>query len=146
MWHLTWQRWQNDKKTKILNIHIALSNEAWRVLIESFHLQNETLVNDVKNMNQKKLTGGLIRFVGNSHVYQAPKSNCFIAGRAIASHKTLFNVQIYFLWNFLETEMSGAVNPNTPHSPPVCIMFNEIAQYLKFFIFFPSVTIMTSAS
>ena len=33
--------------------------------------------------------------------------------------------------------MSGAVNSNTPHSPPVCIMFNEIAQYLKFFMFSP---------
>ena len=42
--------------------------------------------------------------------------------------------------------MSGAVNPNTPHSPPVCSMFNEIAQFLKLFMFFPSVTIMTVAS
>ena len=31
--------------------------------------------------------------------------------------------------------MSGAVNPNTPHSPPVCTMFNEIVQCLKFFMF-----------
>ena len=42
--------------------------------------------------------------------------------------------------------MSGAVNPNTPHSPPVGTMFHEIAQYSKFFMFFPGVTIMTSAS
>ena len=40
---------------------------------------------------------------------------------------------------------SGAVNRNTPHSPPVCSMFNEIAQYLKFFRFFHGVTRMTSA-
>ena len=42
--------------------------------------------------------------------------------------------------------MTGAVNPNNLHSPPVCTMFNKIAQYLKFFMLFPSVTIMTSAS
>ena len=36
---------------------------------------------------------------------------------------------------------SGAVNPKTSHSPPVCSMFNEIAQY--FFMFFPPVTIMS---
>ena len=44
---------------------------------------------------------------------------------------------------------SGAVNPNTPHSPPTCSTFNEIAQYLRFFMFFPnaiSVTIKTTAS
>ena len=39
---------------------------------------------------------------------------------------------------------SGAVNPKTSHSPPVCSMFNEIAQYLTFFMFFPGVTIMMS--
>ena len=42
-----------------------------------------------------------------------------------------------------------AVNPNTPHSPPVCKMFNKIAQYLKQFAFFPNairVTTMTSTS
>ena len=55
--------------------------------------------------------GGLIRFVGNSHVYQAPKSNCFISVRAIGAHKALLNVQIYLLWNFLEIKMIGAVNP-----------------------------------
>ena len=38
----------------------------------------------------------------------------------------------------------GAVNPNTPYSPPVCSMFHKIVQYLKFLIFFPGVTIMTS--
>ena len=48
--------------------------------------------------------GGLIKFVGNSCVYQAPESNCFIAGCATGVHKTLF-------------------------SPPVCSMFNETAQY-----------------
>ena len=37
--------------------------------------------------------------------------------------------------------MSGAVNPNTPHSPPVCIMFNDIGQYLKIF----GVIMMTSS-
>ena len=40
--------------------------------------------------------------------------------------------------------MSGAVNLNILHSSPVCTMFNEIAQYLKFFMFFLGVTIMTS--
>ena len=89
---------------------------------------------------------GLIRFVGNSHVYQAPKSNCFIAARVTGANKELFSVYIYLLWNFLEIKMSGTVNPNTLHSPPACSMFNEIAQCLKFFMFFSGVTIMTSAS
>ena len=42
-----------------------------------------------------------------------------------------------------------AVNPNILHSPSACSMCNEIAQYLKFFVFFLdtiSFTIMTSAS
>ena len=43
-------------------------------------------------------------------------------------------------------KMSGAVNPNTPHSLLVCSMLNEIAKYLKLFMSLPSVTIMTSAS
>ena len=35
----------------------------------------------------------LVRFVGNPHVYQAPKSSCFIAARAIGAHRTLLTVQ-----------------------------------------------------
>ena len=57
--------------------------------MECVHLQKET-VNGVQDMSQ--LTEGLIRFVGNSHVYQTPKSNCFIAARANGAHKALFNV------------------------------------------------------
>ena len=41
---------------------------------------------------------------------------------------------------------SGAVNRNTPYSPRVCSMFNQIAQNVKFFMFFLSVKIMMSAS
>ena len=41
---------------------------------------------------KKKLIGGLKRFVGNFHVYQTSKNNCFIAARAIGAHKALFNV------------------------------------------------------
>ena len=95
------------------------------MLIECFHLQNETFVNGVQNTIQK-ITGGLIRFVGNSHVYQAHKSNCFITARAIGAHKRLFNEQTCLFWNFLEIKISGAVNPNTPHSSPVCSMINVI--------------------
>ena len=40
--------------------------------------------------------------------------------------------------------MSSAVTSNTLHSSPVCTMFNDIAQYLKLFMFFPGITIMTS--
>ena len=40
----------------------------------------------------KKINWGLIKLVGNSHVYQAPKSNGFIAARAIGAYKVLFNV------------------------------------------------------
>ena len=46
--------------------------------------------------------GVLIRFVGNSHAYQAPESNCFIAARAISASKVLLNVKIYLLPNFLK--------------------------------------------
>ena len=47
--------------------------------------------------------------------------------------------------------MSGAANPNTPHSPNVRSMFNQIAQFLKLFMFFRchdndvSVMMMTSS-
>ena len=47
---------------------------------------------------------------------------------------------------FLEIKISGAVNPSTSHSQPVGSMFNEIVQFLKLFMFFPGVLIMTSAS
>ena len=36
--------------------------------------------------------GVLKGFQGNSRVYQARKSNCFITARAIGAHKALFNV------------------------------------------------------
>ena len=72
--------------------------------------------------------GGLVRFVGNSYVYQAPKGNCFVATRAIGAHKALFSVEICLLWDFLEIKMTGAVYPKTPHSPLVCSMFNERTQ------------------
>ena len=41
---------------------------------------------------KKQLIGGLIKFAGNFHVYQAPKSIYFIGARAIGAHKSLFNV------------------------------------------------------
>ena len=62
------------------------------MLIECFHLKSEILVNAFQDLSQKNITGGLMTFVGNSHVYQAPKSTCFIATRAIRAHKSLFNV------------------------------------------------------
>ena len=51
-----------------------------------------------------------------------------------------------FKYTLLTKNDSGAVNRNTSDSPPVCSMFNEIAQYLEFFMFFPGVTIATSVS
>ena len=107
-------------------------------------MQIKTLVNGVQNMNHKIIK--FTRFVGNSHVYQTPKSNCFIAAGGIGTRKALFSVQIYLLWKLLEIKIIGPVNPNTPYSPPVCRMFNEIVKYLKSFIFIAGVTIMTSAS
>ena len=63
------------------------------VLIECFHLEKETLVNGVQDMSQKIINWGvLIRFVGNPHVYQTPKSNYFIATPAIGALETLFIV------------------------------------------------------
>ena len=92
----------------------------------------------------------LLRFVGNPHVYQAPESGCFIAARAIGAHEALFHFIYIFTSEFFSDYFmqndSGAVNRNTPHSPPVCSMFLEMAQCLKFFMFFPGVTIMTSVS
>ena len=44
----------------------------------------------------------------------------------------------YIVRNFLEIKMNGAVNPNTPYSPPVCSIVNEIAKYLKFSCFSPA--------
>ena len=46
---------------------------------------------------KKTLIGDLKRFVGNFHVYQTSKNNCFIAAHAIGTHKALFNLSIYLL-------------------------------------------------
>ena len=56
---------------------------------------------------KNKHKGGFITFLGDFHVYQAPKSNCFVASCAIGAHNALFNV-----------------NSNTSHIPHVCSMFN----------------------
>ena len=63
------------------------------VLIECFDMQNESLVNRVQDMTQRIINRGvLIRFLGNSHIYQTPETNCFIAARATGAHEVLFNV------------------------------------------------------
>ena len=63
------------------------------VSIESFHLQNEATASGVQDMTQKIINRAvLIRVVGNHHVYQAPKSSCFIATRAIGAHGALFSL------------------------------------------------------
>ena len=50
-------------------------------------------MNGVSDMNQELIDPWvLIDFAGNPHVYQAPKSNCFIAALAISAHEALFNV------------------------------------------------------
>ena len=75
------------KKMTIMNIHFA------SLLIECFHLENETLVNGVQNMRQNVINRGvLIRFVGNPQAYQAPEINCFVAARANWAHEVLFIV------------------------------------------------------
>ena len=38
----------------------------------------------------------LVRFVGNLHVYQVPKSSFFVAARAIGAREALFKKYIYF--------------------------------------------------
>ena len=70
-------------------------------LMESLHLQSETIANEVQDMSQKVINwwvlirfrgrGYFPKYVGNPHIYQAPKSNCFIAARAIGAHEALFN-------------------------------------------------------
>ena len=81
------------QKFSIFLLHCLLKRDGVdRMFPFGFHLENKTLVNGVRDMSRKKLTGGVIRFVGNSYVYQAPKSNCFIAARAIGAHRGLFNV------------------------------------------------------
>ena len=54
------------------------------VLIECFHLQNETLVNGFQDISEKT------RFAGNHHVYQAPESSSFSAACAFEAHEALF--------------------------------------------------------
>ena len=115
------------------------------VLRECFHLQNQTIVNGVQDISQK-----IINELSYKVCRQLPCLSC-TQKQLLYCCSCNWGAQstaqcIYLLRNFLAIKMSGAVNPNTPHSPPVCAMFNEIAQYLKFFMFFPGVTIMTSAS
>ena len=132
------------------------------LLIGCFHKKNETLVNRVQDMSRKVITSGvLIRFgnreyspkyVGNSHIYQPPESNCFIADRAIGQtkHCSMYeHIYLRIFWRLLTYSYSGAVYPNIPHSPPLCSMVNKVAQYFKFLTFFLDaigVTIMMSTS
>ena len=100
--------------------------------------------------NQLKVV--LIRFAGNHHVYQAPESRCFSSccscnwsTRSTVQFLNIFTSEFFRdYWCKSGAVDSGAVNRNTPHRPPVCSMFNEVTQRLKFLMFFPSVTIMTS--
>ena len=67
------------------------------ILIECFHLQNERLVSGVQDMRHKIINRGvLVRFVGNVHVCQVPKSSFFIAACTIGAYQALFNKYIYF--------------------------------------------------
>ena len=135
------------QKFSIFLLHCLLKRDGVdRMFPFGFHLENKTLVNGVRDMSRKKLTGGVIRFVGNSHVYQAPKSNCFIAARAIGAHRGLFNVQTNLFWTFLEIKMIGTANPQYSRQSTFMYMFKVIAQYLIFFMLFPGVMIMTSWS
>ena len=49
-----------------------------------------------------KLGMVLIRFVGNPHLYEAPKSSCFITTHAIGAYEAPFLFKIYLFLNFLE--------------------------------------------
>ena len=51
-------------------------------------------MNGVQDMSQNIINQVvLIKFVGNTHVYQEPGSSFLIAVRAIGAHKPLFTVQ-----------------------------------------------------
>ena len=116
------------------------------VLIECFHLQNETLVSGVQDMSQKMINREsykVCRFVGNSHVYQAPKSNCFnCCSCNCGTQSTVQCINIEWC----------SKHQYSTQSTCICTMFYEIVQYLKFFMFFPgvdndvSVIMMTSSS
>ena len=57
------------------------------MLIQCFHLQNETLVNGVQDRSQKIINHGSYKVGRQVSCLSIPKSNCFIAARAIGAQK-----------------------------------------------------------
>ena len=113
------------------------------VLIECFHSQNETLVNRIENMTQKIISVEVLKgFQATSMSIKYPKVTVLLLLMQLGHTKHCSMYKYIYCGIFGDC----AVNPNTPHSPPVRRVFNEIAQYLRFFMFFLGVTIMTSAS
>lgn len=72
------------------------------MLIECFHLQNDTLVNGVQDMRQKVINRIVLikfwsldyfsKYADNPHIYQALESTCFITARASEAFEALFNI------------------------------------------------------
>ena len=61
-------------------------------------------MNGIQDISQKIINRGvLMRFAGNPHVYQAPKSNCCsCAACAIGAHEALFSLLTDLLLIVLE--------------------------------------------
>ena len=88
IWHLTWQclqKWQ----FWIFILHCLMKRDG---VDRMFPFIKWDISEWDSGYKPKIISWGLIKLVGNSHVYQAPRSNCFIAARAIGAHKVLFNV------------------------------------------------------
>ena len=98
------------------------------VLIECLHFQTETLVNGVQNMSPKIINQGSSA-IPMSIKY--PKVTVLLLLVQLG-HKRHISMYKY-IWNVFEIKMSGAINSNTPHSPSVCTVFNEIVQYFHVF-------------
>ena len=73
------------------------------MLIECFHWQNETLVNEIQDMSRKIINrGGLNKVCRQPSCLSHPKVVAARAAHAIGAHEALFNFLTCLLLNFLE--------------------------------------------
>ena len=103
-----------------------------------------------KIWTKKWLIGGLIRFVGNSHVYQTPKNNCLIVQLGHTKHCPLYK---YIYFGIFGDQNEWCSKPQYFTQSACMYHVQRESAILKIFHAFPrchdndvKVTLMTSSS
>ena len=92
---------------------------------EGLHLQNETLVNGVQDMSPEIINRGsykVCRQIPMSIKYPKVTVLLPLVRFGYKKHCSMYK----YIWNVFQIKTSGAINPNTLHSPTVSTVFNEI--------------------